>query len=420
MAKHAHLFVERKGRGISFRGVTPNIRKVRVQRGNRRAHADALVRAIETAVERNAHRIAEQVLLPEEERGLYLTFEAPSATPMPLKFFESSRRGIDLLTVNVDEGRQTANVFMRAAKIDRFQQATEAYAASKPGIGARPSNEEFFDRVERIRPATLRDLWTDPGDLPPIDEMFAWELWLRPGTENWIRDTAPELEIEIASDHLLFPEAVVVRAHCTRRSLRDLILKVPVVAELRAASSFMATLLELSPSQQAAASNRLLKRIIEPAADAPRVCVLDSGVRRAHPLLAPFLEVDRCLTINSAWNANDHHGHGTGMAGVVLYENLAPLLVAVDPVVVTHRLESVTVLPPGNTRRKPTVTRNIGPQSGEADRAGCQSKPGLFALNECAPRTLGRTPVKPIDNNRSACFRAKRKAAVVLCAGRKY
>jgi Subtilase family len=192
----------------------------------------------------------------------------------------------------------------------------------------------------------LRDLWTDSGDLPPIDEIFAWELWLRPGTENWIRDTAPELEIEIASDHLLFPEAVVVRAYCTRRSLRDLILKVPAVAELLAASSFMATLLELSPSQQAAASNRLLKRIVEPAANAPRVCVLDSGVRRAHPLLAPFLEVDRCLTINTAWNANDHHGHGTGMAGVVLYENLAPLLGGVDPVVVTHRLESVTVLPP--------------------------------------------------------------------------
>jgi hypothetical protein len=54
---------------------------------------------------------------------------------MPLKFFESSRRGIDLLTVTVDEGRQTANVFMRAAKIDRFKQATEAYAASQPGIG---------------------------------------------------------------------------------------------------------------------------------------------------------------------------------------------------------------------------------------------------------------------------------------------
>jgi Subtilase family len=346
MAEHAHLFVARKGRRIAFRGVPLVVPTVRVQRGNRWAHADALVRAVEAAVEHNAQRIAEQVLVPEAERGLYLSFEAPSATPMPLKFFESSRRGIDLLSVDVDEGKQTANVFMRVAKVERFKQATEAYAASEPGVRPRPSNEEFFDRVERIRPGTLRDLWTDQGDWPPIDEMFAWELWLRPGTENWIRDTAPELEIEIERGRLLFPEAVVVRADCTRRRLRDLIRKVPVVAELRAASSFMAHLLELSPGQQAAAANRLLKRIVEPDADAPRVCVLDSGVRRAHPLLAPFLEADRCLTINAAWNATDHHGHGTGMAGVVLYENLAPLLAAVDPVLITHRLESVTVLPP--------------------------------------------------------------------------
>lgn len=346
MAEHPHFFLGRKGRGIPFRGVSPIVRPVRVQRGDRQAHAEALVGAVETAVARNAQRIAEQVLLPEAERGFYLSFEAPSATPMPLKFFESSRRGIDLLSVEVDDGKQTANVFMRAARADRFKRATEAYAESEPGVGDRPSNEEFFDRVERIRPATLRDLWTDQDDLPAIDEMFAWELWLRPGTEDWIRDTAPELDIGIERGHLVFPEAIVVRAHCTRRQLRELIRKVPVVAELRAASSFMAHLLELSPGEQAAAANRLLERIVQPDADAPRVCVLDSGVRRAHPLLAPFLEADRCLTINAAWNATDHHGHGTGMAGVALYENLAPLLAGVDPVLVTHRLESVTVLPP--------------------------------------------------------------------------
>jgi hypothetical protein len=154
MAEHSHLFVRRKGRGIPFRGVSPVVPPVRVQRGDRRAHAEALVEAVEAAVERNAQRIAEQVLLPEAERGFYLSFEAPSATPMPLKFFESSRRGIDLLSVEVDDGKQTANVFMRAAKADRFKRATEAYAESESGVGDRPSNEEFFDRVERIRSAT--------------------------------------------------------------------------------------------------------------------------------------------------------------------------------------------------------------------------------------------------------------------------
>lgn len=346
MADHPHIFVPRKGRNIPYRGITPNIPVDRVQRENRRAHTDELVQAVEAAVERNAERMAQQVLLPEDERGFYLSFEAPSATPLPLKFFESSRRGIDLLSITTGDEKQTANVFMRASKAHRFKQATEAYADSEPGVGDRPNNEEFFDRLERIRPSKLSDLWTDQGELPPIGDDFAWELWLRPGTEDWVRDTAPELGIDVEPGHLLFPETVVVRAYCSPRQLQRLVRKVPVVAELRAASSFMAHLLDFSPREQADEAERLLARVVEPDANAPRVCILDSGVRRAHPLLAPFLETGRCLTINAAWSASDHHGHGTGMAGVALYENLAPHLQSNDPVQITHRLESVTVLPP--------------------------------------------------------------------------
>lgn len=71
MADHPHIFVSRKGRNIPYRGITPNIQVVRVQRENRRAHTEELVQAVEAAVERNA----EQVLLPEEERGFYLLEE---------------------------------------------------------------------------------------------------------------------------------------------------------------------------------------------------------------------------------------------------------------------------------------------------------------------------------------------------------
>ncbi|WP_158248051.1 S8 family peptidase [Paracoccus sp. SY] len=286
------------------------------------------------------------MLLPDEDRGFYMSFEASSEAPMPLNFFDASSRGIDLLSVKVDDEKQTANVFMRTAKIDQFKAATQAYAESEPGIGTRPKNEQFFDRVDRIRPARIEDLWTDQGAPPPQDELFAWELWLRPGTENWIRDTAPELDIAIERGQLQFPEAIVVSAHGTRQQITGLVRRVPVVAELRAASSFMASLLELSPGEQAEAANALLERTVAPEEDAPRVCLLDSGVRRTHPLLAPFIEAERCLSVNTAWSANDHHGHGTGMAGVALYENLAPLLATTDPVVLTHRLEAVTVLPP--------------------------------------------------------------------------
>lgn len=342
MAEHPHLFVRRNGRAIPFRGISPIIRNVRVRRANRRQHIEALVAAVDAA----AAKVADQALIPEADRGFYLSFEASSQTPMPLAFFDSSRRDINLLSVKVDEGRQTANVFMRTTKVDSFKKSTKAYANSQAGEGKPPLNEEFFDHLEKIRPTKLSDLWTDQGKPPSHNNPFAWELWLRPGTEDWIRDSAPELDIAIEKGHLTFPEAIVVRAYGTKRQIAALTQRVPVVAELRAASSFMAHLLKLAPGQQAAAANALLNQIVAPEEDAPRVCILDSGVRRAHPLLAPFIEPDRTLTVNTAWAANDHHGHGTGMAGVALYGNLAPLLASTDPVNLTHRLESVTVLPP--------------------------------------------------------------------------
>ena len=59
------------------------------------------------------------------------------------------------------------------------------------------------------------------------------------------------------------------------------------------------------------------------------VCLLDSGVRRTHPLIEPALAAADWHTINPAWGADDTQawqGHGTRMAGVSLYGDLVAVL----------------------------------------------------------------------------------------------
>ena len=75
------------------------------------------------------------------------------------------------------------------------------------------------------------------------------------------------------------------------------------------------------------------------------MCVLDTGVTQAHPLLAPALKPNDVHSYDPGWPGGDSRGHGTNMAGIALLGDLMPLLAGNGVVPLTHRLESVKILP---------------------------------------------------------------------------
>nr|WP_161967356.1 S8 family peptidase [Fimbriiglobus ruber] len=84
------------------------------------------------------------------------------------------------------------------------------------------------------------------------------------------------------------------------------------------------------------------------------MCVLDGGVV-LNPLLASALDSADCHRYDPNWPLADapdlpaarKHSHGSEMAGVVLYgRHLADLLAGTELHALTHRLESVRILPP--------------------------------------------------------------------------
>ena len=85
--------------------------------------------------------------------------------------------------------------------------------------------------------------------------------------------------------------------------------------------------------------------VVTPINDGVAVCILDSGVHHTHPLLAPALAPNDVQVYDPAWQLEDSRGHGTNMAGIALYGDLASMLESSGPVALTHRLESVKVLP---------------------------------------------------------------------------
>lgn len=82
----------------------------------------------------------------------------------------------------------------------------------------------------------------------------------------------------------------------------------------------------ISYQQIALASDIDASGIPSPAQDAARVCILDSGVNASHPLLKPAF--GEAASFIDGLGPEDEAGHGTAVAGIVLYGNLESCLSA--------------------------------------------------------------------------------------------
>lgn len=91
-----------------------------------------------------------------------------------------------------------------------------------------------------------------------------------------------------------------------------------------------------------------------PPGGAPYVCLLDTGVNQAHPLLTSVLDPNDLHTYKAAWGVDDRYGHGTEMAGLASFGDLTEVLEAGIPVECTHRIESVKLFNP-NDPHEPTL-----------------------------------------------------------------
>lgn len=212
----------------------------------------------------------------------------------------------------------------------------------------------LLNAISSIRSAELRALWTDEPELLPQDvtEQFWWEVWLPVrGQRNEVIDDFRKLatlaECQVSTHQVNFPERTVVLMFGSQQQFSTTVMTLNCVAELRRAKETAQFFDCMTlPEQQQWAEETLARLTVAPQSDAtPTVCLLDSGVNRGHPLLAPFLATADLHTVNPAWGVDDSENHGTGLAGLVVLGDLTTTLASNGPVEVRHRLESVKLTP---------------------------------------------------------------------------
>jgi hypothetical protein len=328
---------------------------------DRAAHARQLTEGLTAAVEQVAARRVAEGAAPE---GILIQFMAPPDIGLNLDSLESKRAGIELRAVRrTKQGPdqppvETATVFIPGPQVQYFLKRFQQYANEDTSKGL-PKNRELVDRIASIHMATLRALWTDDAvEFPADDADMWWEVWLRrdeetPGAElDRFRAFAVAHHVTLGTRRLVFDDRTVCLVRATAVQLSASVDVLGDLAELRKAKTGNAFFVDLTPTEQAGWANELLGRLVPPGANAPAVCVLDTGVTRDHPLIAPGLAAADATAVNAAWGSHDdgggpgQAGHGTEMAGLALYGDLGPILQSADPVALRHCLESVKILPP--------------------------------------------------------------------------
>tara|TARA_R110002095_G_scaffold178312_1_gene155630 strand:- start:570 stop:3116 length:2547 start_codon:yes stop_codon:yes gene_type:complete len=308
-----------------------------------------------------------------DDFGLILNVE--SAPGYPLKFTSLEKKpsklkdGINLLNVRyrVENGETVtcASILVPYGELDTLANKIEAYADrskdshSKKGVN--PSNADLLSNINSIGSAALNALWTEAEPLPETQDEIWWELWVSRAAratnkqKKWLEQFEEErvrLGLETNQFRLRLPDNDIILVKARLAELESSLDLLNSLTEIRKVRPCSVDLSELSGGEQHDWVDEAISRIQWPSEDAPAVCILDTGVNHAHPLLVNLLSENDLDSIVPQYGVADHpdqrSAHGTPMAGLAAYDDLRQLMLSTQRWLQTHRLESIKIIHDGN------------------------------------------------------------------------
>jgi len=284
-------------------------------------------------------------------RGTTLQFESNEGLKLALKSLERLQSGIELLNSRVIDNVMTATVFIPEGKESIFLNAFERYCYEDDlrSGEAKPKNKTLTESISQIRLATIKSFWTDNNEMPAVEDIRSFEVWIRRSKDGRDADIADfqtrakNASIDTTQRSIVFPERIILLAKTSLQQMTQVEGLFEILAEMRLARIPNSELLDLAPRDQMDFINELLRRTTAPAATAPAVCHLDTGIQTGHPLLSIGIDAQHALFVLPHKASVDLDGHGTEMAGLALYGDLNEVLNVDESLTLSHRLESVRI-----------------------------------------------------------------------------
>jgi hypothetical protein len=323
---------------------------------NVESHSKSIQTKLQKAYEASGKQ--KQAAAIRHKDGVYLEFSGAAGHDLAIKSLENLREGIRLLNVRNDQESKItkATVYIPSGKESYFVKRIEAYATKQTKSGE-PKHNDLISSIEDVKLALLNAFWIGDKNTMPTSIPVWCEIWLRcdhtektnayENVEQSFLETCQRNNIKVDGGKIVFPERIVKLAQTNEEDLKTFLDECEFIAEIRRAQEPTSFFENLSNPEQRAWGDELLERthfLKENVA----VCLLDTGLASAHPLLEKAVHGKKSIeTVEKAWGVDDHHGHGTEMAGIVLYRDLKQALVSEENIFIPQRLESVKILPPG-------------------------------------------------------------------------
>lgn len=263
--------------------------------------------------------------------------------------------GIELLNIqNIESEDEPESYFERVTVaipkncLQSFENKIARYLdASKDSRNNKPANQTLIQSIKDLKSTSLKDLWADDIDLYPHDDKEYWfEVWLENDEarlEQFIK-LAKDQELEVQENHLKFPERVVLLIRCSLSDLAESLRLQSYIVSFRRTKETAFFFDELEPIDQREWSNELKSRCKYIDNKNNVICLLDTGVNYAHPLLTSIMDDKDQMFLSPIKDGADDSGHGTRMAGIVAYGDLTEALDSQDQIFVNSGIESVKIL----------------------------------------------------------------------------
>ena len=311
-------------------------------------HVRKLKHELETIVTSDIR--AEQVTEIRQKDGIYLEVSGKQGYELNYKSLEAERSGIQLLNVKIKDAVTKATIFIPRNKtsilLNKFNKFEETLLANK-----KLKNKDLVRSIDSICIADVEAFWCGPSEDIPSSGTRIWcEVWL--STKNHYNDEdvltvfkllLDEFNIEYKSDYISFPERIVMLIRVNYNDLVALLQCSKNIAEFRKCIEPNSFFINESLTFQYDWIENIKNRLQYTDSNAT-ICLLDTGVSSAHPLIEPFIQAHDIHTVFDDGDLRDYCGHGTGMVGIALYNDLNQLLLSSDDITIPYRLESSKIL----------------------------------------------------------------------------